>query len=153
MLPFLAILAKFLRNVPLFGQKSRFFRDIVPLFVFDGLVSMRKPRVQSSRPVQSRTIQKAKVQFPTKRSISPTQEGLGDSPPCKRQKINSAPPSEGAGNLSSNVITHDSVPDWVKTTLRPLNLHTPCSVPFPPISFHIQFSRADSASLWKTGRN
>ena len=40
MLPFLAILAKFLRNVPLFGQKSRFFRDIVPLFVFDGLVSM-----------------------------------------------------------------------------------------------------------------
>ena len=40
MLPFLAILAKFLRNVPLFGQKSRFFRDIVPLFVFDGLVSI-----------------------------------------------------------------------------------------------------------------
>ena len=40
MLPFLAILAKFLRNAPLFGQKSRFFRDSVPLFVFDGLVSM-----------------------------------------------------------------------------------------------------------------
>ncbi len=25
-------------------------------------------------------------------------------------------------------------PDWLKATLRPLNLHTPCSVPFPPIS-------------------
>ena len=53
--------------------------------------------------------------------------------------MDSAPPSEGAGNTNSHaignqVITHKPVPDWVKATLRPLNLHTPCSVPFPHIS-------------------
>ena len=32
------------------------------------------------------------------------------------------------------VVTYTPVPDWVKATLRPLNLHTTCSVPFPPIS-------------------
>ena len=53
MLPFLAILAKFLRNVPLFGQKSRFFRDIVPLFVFDGLVSMTHTHIDTHTHTQT----------------------------------------------------------------------------------------------------
>ena len=60
---------------------------------------------------------KPRFSFQQEGQSAPTQEGLGDSPPCKRQKIDSAPPSEGGGNLSSNVITHNSVPDWVKTTL------------------------------------
>ena len=55
--------------------------------------------------------------------------------------MDSAPPIEGAGSTNNclissqmHVITHNPFPDWLKATLRPLNLHTPCSVPFPPIS-------------------
>ena len=79
--------------------------------------------------------------LPTKRSGSPTQEGLGDPSPCKRQKIDSAPPSAGNTNncLISNqiqVITHNPVPDCTKTSKLTHCLFSP---PFHPSQFHTLF--------------
>ena len=72
------------------------------------------------------SIKKVNQPSPRKNKVSPTLQ----------KKM---PPSEGAGNTDNHltcnqVTTQDPIPDWVKATLRPLNLHSPCSVSFPHIS-------------------
>ena len=77
-----------------------------------------KHRLLPTRPVQRRQFQESKVSFPTKRPSKSLQERVS-SPLPKRQKLGSAPPSEGAGNIKGHsiMLNHQpSPPSWLKAT-------------------------------------